>query len=175
MKPEKKVKLSKVMVSNPIYEGDGPVYDSVQTQDIVNSVTESNMLRSILTTDGQDTNIYQSLSDMAHYIDRPIQLHHSLYTNTAPDGSDTGTPVDTPTESMPLTTPRVMALKKNGQERNKLRLTLSLGGNSSAINPSMTNEIVPGSVAMKNTIVDADEVYIEMSPAGIQRNSLNSD
>ena len=149
------------MVTNPIYEGDGPVYDSVQTQDIVNSVTESN----ILTTYEQDININQSLSDMARYNDHPIQLHHSLYTNAASDGSDTGTPVDTPTESMPLTAPRIMALKKNGQERNKLHLTLSLGGNSSAKNPSM------------HTIVDADEVYIEMSPAGIQcySNSLNSD
>ena len=110
MKSEKKVELSKVMVSNPMYEGDGPVYDSVQTQDIVNSVTESNMLRSILTTNGQDTNIYQSLNDTAHKIDHPVQLHHSLHTNAASNGSDT-----------------------------------------------------------------ENEVYIEMSPAGIQCNSLNSD
>ena len=163
MKSQKKG--SEVMVINPIYEGDGPVYDSVQNQDVVNSVTESNMLQSILTTDEQDTNIHQSLSDTGHYSnnDRPVQLHHSLYTNAASDGSDTGTPVDTPTESMPLTAPRIMALKKNGQERNKLHLNLSLGGNSSAKNSSM------------HAIVDADEVYIEMSPAGIQCNSLNSD
>ena len=170
MKSKKKV--SKVMVTNPIYERDGPVYDSVQTQDVMNSVTKSSMLQSILTTDEQDTNIYQSLSDVARYKDRPVQLHHSLYTNAASDSSDTGTPVDTPTESMPLTAPRIMALKNNGQERNKLRLTLSLGGNSSA---TMTNENFPGSVATTNAIADADEVYIEMSPAGIQCNSLSSD
>ena len=165
MKSEKKV-----TITNPIYEGDGPVYDSVQTQDVVNSVPKSNMLhcQSILMTDEEDTNIYQSLSDMARYKDRPVQLHHSLYTNAASDGGDTGTPVDTPTESMPLTAPRIMALKKNGQERNKFCLTLSLGGNSLAKNLSMTNEIFPGSVATTNAIADADEVYIEMSPAGIR-------
>ena len=169
MKSQKKT--SEIMVTNPIYEGDGPVYDSVQTQDVVNSVTESN----ILTTDEQDININQSLSDVARYNDRPIQLHHSLYTNAASDGSDTGTPVDTPTESMPLTGPRIMALKKNGQERNKLHLNLSLGGKSSAKSLAMTNENFPGSVATTNAIADADEVYIEMSPAGIQCNSLSSD
>ena len=170
MKSEKKV-----TVTNPIYEGDGPVYDSVQTQDVVNSVTKSNMLQSILTTDEQDTNIYQSLSDLARYKDRPVQLHYSLYPNAASDGSDTGTPVDTPTESMPLTAPRIMALKKNRQERNKLRLNLSLSGNTSAKNLSMTNEVFSGSVATTNAIADVDEDYIEMSPAGIQCNSLSSD
>ena len=81
----------------------------------MNSATESNVPQSDVTTEGQNNNFYQSLGDTAHYIDRPLQLHQCLYTNTASDGSDTGTPTDTPTsETMPLTTPRVMALKKNG-------------------------------------------------------------
>ena len=166
------------MVQNPIYEGDGPVYESVQTQREMNSVTESIMPQSDITTDGQNNNFYQSLSDAARYIERPLQLHQYLYTNTASDGSDTGTPTDTPTsETMPLTTPRVMALKKNGQERNKLHLTLPLGGNDSSNNLTMANDTAPESVVKTSAVApgDVDEVYIEMSPAGAQCHSLNSE
>ena len=164
-------KVCKVMVHNPIYEGDGPVYESVQTQLEMNSVTESNMPQSVVTTSGQNITFNQSLSDTARYIDRPPQLQQYLYTNSTSDGSDTGTPTDTPTsETVPLTTSRVMALKKNRQERNKLHLTLSLGGNDSSNNPTMANEIAPESVGKTNafTTGNADELYIEMSPAGAQ-------
>ena len=175
-KPEKKV--SKVMVTNPIYEGDEPMYESLQFQHERNSVTvtESNMPQSVPRANGENDNFYQGLSDMhvARYIDHPTQLHHCLHTNTASDGSNTCTPTDTPTsETMPLTAPRVMALKKNGQERNKLHLSLSLGGgNNSTKNPTVANETARESVATRCDSI-ADEVYIEMSPAGVQCHSLN--
>ena len=126
----------------------GPVYESMQTQREMNSLTELNMPQSVDSIDGQNSNFYQFLSDMAHYIDCPLQLQKYIYTNNASDGSDTGTPTDTPTsETMPLTAPRN--------------------------NPTMVNEIAPESVAKTSAIEDADEVHTEVSHAGAQCHSLN--
>ena len=67
---------------------------------------------------------------------------------------------------MPLATPRVMASKKNGQERNKLHLTLCLGGKSSSNN--RTSVVAPSSMPTIFAIVpeDVDEPYTVMSPTG---------
>ena len=70
--------------------------------------------------------------------------------------------------STPLTTPRVMALKKNGQDRNKLHLTLSLGSNE--LSNSRTNEVVPKSIPKMCAVApaDMDEPYTVMKPAGVR-------
>ena len=158
------------MVHNPIYEGDGPVYESVLTQHEMNNVHDMNRPRSVVTPGGQHDNFPQSLSDSARYVDRPVHLQY-LYSNTTSDTSDTGTPIDTPTsESIPLTAPRVMALKKNGQERNKLHLTLSLGDNNEPSNIS-SSEMDPNTRTINPA--DVDEHYIAMSPAGVPSHSMN--
>ena len=68
--------------------------------------------------------------------------------------------------SLPETTPKVIALKKNNQERNKLHLTLSLGGNDSF--NGHTGEEAPKLIPATHAVVpmDMDEPYTVMSPAG---------
>ena len=103
------------MVHNPIYDGDGPVYESVQTRLKENNETELNISQSEDTTDQQYDNLRVCLNDTARYVDPPVSNSANAPINRSAS------------VSMPQITPKVMALKKNGQERNKLRLTLSLG------------------------------------------------
>ena len=154
------------MVHNPIYEGDGPVYECVQPQHEGNNETELNVSQSEDTTDRQYDNLRLSLSDTARYVDPPVQLQYlcnSTVSNLA------HTPINrSASMSMPQTTSGVMTLKKNGQERNKLHLTLSLGGNESS--NSYTSEIAPKLVPKMGAIApaDMDEPYTVMSPAGVR-------
>ena len=145
------------MVHNPIYEGDGPVYESIQTRCEMNNETESQFED---TRDQQYDNLRLSLNNTARYVDPTVHLQH-LYTNTASEASDSvNAPINRSTSvSMPLPTPRVMALKKNGQERNKLHLTLSLSGNDSSNN--RTNVVVSNTMPKICAIApeDVDEPY----------------
>ena len=154
------------MVHNPIYDGDGPVYESVQTQLEGNNESELNISQSEDTTDRQYDNLRLSLNDTARYVDPPIQLHY-LYNNTVSDSANA--PINrSASVSMPQTTPRVMALKKNGLERNKLHLTLSLGGNDSS--NSHISEVAPKLIPKTCAVApaDMDEPYTVMSPAGVR-------
>ena len=153
------------MVHNPIYDGDGPVYESVQTRREINNETE---LQSEDIRDQQYDNLRLSLNNTARYINPHDHLQY-LYTNTASEAGDSvNAPINrSASVSMPLLTPRVMALKKNGQERNKLHLTLSLSGNDSSNN--CTSVVVSNSIPKICAIApeDVDEPYTVMSPAGI--------
>ena len=132
------------MIHNPIYEGDGPVYESVQTQLEGNSETQLNISQSEGTTDRQYDNLRLSLNDTARYVDPPVQLQY-LYNNTVSD-----------------------SVKKNRQERNKLHLTLSLGGNDSS--NSHINEVAPKQIPKTYAVAPAekDEPYTVMSPASVR-------
>lgn len=93
------------MVHNPIY--DGPVYDCIQQQ-------KTEWLTAT-TTDCSPT-------------EEPPQLHcQSHFRSSAPDSGNT--PFNT---SVSIPTARKMALKKNGMERNKLHLALTLNGNDAS-------------------------------------------
>ena len=167
---ESRNRVCNVMVHNPIYDGDGPVYESVQMhlQQEGNNETELNALSQFEDTTDERyyDNFRLSLNDMARYVDRPAQLQ-CLYTNTASNSKTT--PINRSTSlSMPQTTPRVMALKKNGQERNKLHLTLSLGGIDSSNSeeaPSLSTHNNKHSDVTEDS--DMDEPYTVMSPAGL--------
>ena len=139
------------MVHNPIYDGDGPVYESVQNQLEINNESES---QSENTRDRQYDNLRLSWSDTARYIDPPIHLQY-LSMNAASNTSDS--------VSMPLTAPRVM---ENGQE-NKLHLTLSLDGKGFSENH--TSVVAPNSMSQVHAVApeDVDEPYTVMSPAGV--------
>ena len=69
--------------------------------------------------------------------------------------------------SMPPITPKVMAPKKNGQERNKLHLTLPLGENDCSNNH--TNVDASTSIPKVHAVAseDVDELYTVVSPAGV--------
>ena len=146
------------MVNNPIYDADGPVYESVHAQ----YETELNMSQSEDTTDQQYDNLRICSNDTARYAAPPAQLQY-LYTNTA--SNSVNGPINTSASvSISRATPGVMALKKNGQERNKLHLTLSLGGNDSS-NSDVFPELIPKTRAAVAP-ADVDEPYTVMSPAG---------
>ena len=146
------------------------MYESVQTQLEENNETELNISQSEDTTDQQHDNLKLSLNDAARYIDSPVQLQYLYTNNIASHDSDTvNAPISgSASLSTPWTTPREMALKNNGQERNKLHLTLSLGSNESS--NSRTNEVVPKSIPKMCAVAlaDMDEPYTVMSPAGIR-------
>ena len=170
---ESKIRVCNVMVHNPIYDGDGPVYESVQARF---ETTESNMPQSVDATDRQYDNLRQNLSDTTRYVDPPGQLQYLYTTNTAFEvNNSANAPLSRSTSvSMPPATSRVMALKRNGQERNKLHLTLSLGENDSFNNPN--GEVAPKPIPKTSVVAPADmeEAYTVMSPAGVLCRSLNS-
>ena len=68
---------------------------------------------------------------------------------------------------MPPITPKVMAPKKNGQERNKLHLTLSLGENDCSNNH--TSVVASTSIPQVHAVATeyVDDPYTVMSPAGV--------
>ena len=145
------------MVHNPIYDRDGPVYESVQTRLKENNETELNISQSEDTTDQQYDNLRVCLNDTARYVDPPVSNSANAPINRSAS------------VSMPQITPKVMALKKNGQERNKLRLTLSLGGSDSS--NGHTSEVAPKPIIPKSCAIapaDMDEPYTVMSPAGVR-------
>ena len=149
------------MVHNPIYDGDGTVYESVQTQFETASLSED-------TTDLHYDNLHVSLNDTARYVNPPAQLQYLYTAGTNTASNSMNAPVNRSSSvSMSETTPKVTALKKNGQERNKLHLTLSLSGNDSS--NGRRGEVVPKSIPSTHAAVpaDMDEPYTVMSPAGV--------
>ena len=136
---ESKNRACNVMVQNPIYDGDGPVYESIQNQPEVNNEIELD------TKNQQYDNLQLSGNNAARYVDPPVHLQY-LYTNAASNTTDlVNAPINrSASVSMPLTAPRLTSLKKNGQERNKLHLTLSLGESDSSNNH--TSVVAPNSM-----------------------------
>ena len=159
-----KNRVCNLMVHNPIYDGDGPVYESVQNQLEINNESES---QSENTRDRQYDNLRLSWSDTARYVDvdPPIHLQY-LSMNAASNTSDSvNSPINkSDSVSMPLTAPMVM---ENGQERNKLHLTLSLDGKGFSDNHTST--VAPNSMSQVHAAApeDVDEPYTIMSPAGV--------
>ena len=152
------------MVHNPIYDGDEPVYESVQTQ----LETELSISLSEDTTNQHYDNLHVSLNDTAWYVNPPAQLQYLYTAGTHTASNSMNTPVNrSASVSMSETTPKVTALKKNGQERNKLHLTLSLGGNDSS--NGHTGEGAPKLIPATHAVVpaDMDEPYTVLSSAGI--------
>ena len=156
------VRVGKTMVHNPIYDGDGPVYESVKNQPQLATDTPA-----------QYDSLRQTIiHDVSVHVPHPDNYTNDYYCNsdtfactdnTAPGYCIHSNP-STETQgshfvSVPPT--KKMALKKNGQERNKLHLTLSLAENDS--NPPEREE---GSFIRKPSPVHSDDSYTVMSPAG---------
>ena len=161
---ESKTRVCNAMVHNPIYDGDGPVYESVQTQ------LETELSISLFedTTNQHYDNRHVTLNDTARYVNPPAQLQYLYTAGTNTASNSMNTPVNrSASVSLPETTPKVIAQKKNNQERNKLHLTLSLGENDSS--NSHTGEEAPKLIPATHAVVpmDMDEPYTVMSPAGV--------
>ena len=168
-------RMQNAMVHNPIY--DGPVYESVQPHfdTLTASVKQDLSLSNTSASNdppGSSTPPSAGCSDssqkMVRYLDQPIQPRsQSLSQPSTPDNSN---PRSTSVCAQSAT--RVMGLKKNGKERNKLHLTLTLNGNKSA-NPAFgvpckkEEEVVLAGDLLGNkraVTSNGDENYTVMSP-----------
>ena len=131
-------RMQNAMVHNPIY--DGPVYESVQrhfdtlTATVKQDLSLSNTSASDSPRPGSSTPPYVGSNNnsqkMICYLDRPIQPRSSSQSLSHPSTPDNNNPKSTSVCAQAAT--GVMGLKKNGKERNKLHLTLTLDGNESA-------------------------------------------
>ena len=155
---ESKVNACNMMVHNPIYDGDGPVYASVDNQQSHPRDTASQYDNIHCTYTFQDS----SYTSGNGYIDQPVHLF--TYTDNTTDkshGTYTNATNCTTYASRPST--KKMALKKNGQERNNLHLTLSLP-RSDCISMKEFQSAFPKPSEIQAEV--ADEAYTVMSPAG---------
>lgn len=161
------------MVHNPIYVGDEPVYESVENQ-------KSQPRDAALQYDNiyctEETHTFQDDSYLSgnRYIDQPVHFHNNLFAhtnNTTDDsrGTFANAPNSTTCASVPST--RKMAIKRNGQQRNKLHLTLSLPGSYSIPMKEIRNNF-PRSTEIQAEV--ADETYTVMNPAGAVHLTSNS-
>ena len=186
-------RVQNAMVHNPIY--DGPVYESVQPHfDSLSSVTKQDLSSSntsacnspppggCTSTPPNTLQLQSNQQANVRYLDRPIQPQRSQSLSHTPTPDNN---VNQLTMSMQVPAPgRAMALKKNGKERNKLHLTLTLeGANDEAnIKPTTSKDVV--STRPKRSEVsedqgnaprpDGDENYSVMKPiAGSVMNTMN--
>ena len=148
------------MVHNPIYDGGGPVYE--------------NHLSHPRDTASQYDNIHctetsYTFQDNSHpsgnrYVDQPIHFHkNNMLVHTTNDSPSTSTNILNCSTCDSMLSTRKIAVKKNGQERNKLHLTLSLPGNDSF----PMKEIQSGFPKSNETQAEVvDETYTVMNPAG---------
>ena len=140
-------RMQNAMVHNPIY--DGPIYENVQrhfdtlTATVKQDLSLSNTSASDSPRPGSSTPPYVGSNNnsqkMARYLDRPIQPRSQSLSH--PSTPDNNNPKSTSVCAQAAT--GVMGLKKNGKERNKLHLTLTLNENESAntgIGPSCSKE-----------------------------------
>ena len=145
---ESRGRVGNTMVLNPIYDGDGPLYESVQNERFIQLTTDTGTLYNNLqqTLKHQDDDC---LSNTARYVDQPA--HNALVQtkSTTFNYDPANAPEHVMCGSVPSSTGK-LSLKKNGQERNKLHLTLTLSGNA---NPTKEQTY-------------ADETYTAMGSAG---------
>ena len=121
---DKKIKLCKSMVHNPLYDRSGPQYyeivprhreSSAQSTHVQPTHPDYDTINTLRRTSHNERDTPTTDNQPAHSMPR---IHSS---SKAPDDI-----VSEPT-SISVPAPSLMGLKKNGQERNKLHLTLSLG------------------------------------------------
>ena len=130
---ESKVCACNVMVHNPIYDGDLQLYESVHNQQYQSRDTVM-QYDNIQCTAASCRHQDNSIPDANCYVDQKC------------------------TPSVTVTSTKKMSLEKDGQERNKLHLKLSLHGNDSS-----PTEGIKSSFPKSSEV--ADETYLEMCPA----------
>ena len=150
------------MVPNPIY--DGPVYDRVQPQFDALSA-HSNSLSKKSTSSRAHDNLPSTTASTNPCFDHDEELPHLPHLiSKSPSSSNVYTLTDSP-HKIDTSTGNPPALKKNGQERNKLHLTLpngeGLGGG------------VGGGVYC--TAQECAETYVKMSRVGTLRSKYEQE
>ena len=161
------------MIDNPIYVSNGPVYDSILTQpqsiQIAGSEQMNNNNTCITNPHYESLHIRNSemTLDTVLYIDQPNQPKRDL-SNSCHSSSSTSL---NGTESMrhkrsKSSSVSASGLKSNGQPRNKLGLTLSLGG-SDRPREYPLEDIAPSKTQGNNlSVMHEEEAYAVMNSAG---------
>ena len=192
------------MVVNPIYGGEGPLYDSVQncsqgtSNDHHDHKSDTNckplQLKDLDTMPSHHLPVYDNLHQTSNttvtsdflprqnetylnsvrYVDQAATLHE--YGNALAKHTIANDYVQPVTASGTMPSTKSKSLKKNGQERNKLQLTLSLGGgdnsNASGTDTGVTGEVCLHSVqSQEQQEMAVEETYTVMNPAGSLCNS----
>lgn len=153
------------MVHNPIYDGDGPVYESVQNHPSQSRDTAS-QYDNIHCTEATYTIQDNSHPSGNRYVDQPVHFHKNMLVHTDKTTND---PLSTSTNALKCSTcdsmlsTQKMALKKNGQERNKLHLTLPLHESDSIPMNEIRNAFSKSNEFQAKVV---DETYTVMNPAG---------
>ena len=125
---DSKRRVFNTMVPNPIYsaEEEGPVYDSIRPQyETLVAVSPQSLTERNLGDSGEEK---ADTVDSVRYIDQPVHVSTLRSQSFAHTISDTSGAIPPRSFSVSNSGPpvRPMALKRNGQERNKLHLTLDL-------------------------------------------------
>lgn len=153
MLSESKVRACNAMVHNPIYDGDGPVYERVHNQQSFDHLaTDIKASYSAIQDD--------SSMNAVRYIDQPVCFHNNTSDINNITFNSTN-PTNTTTRVSVLSTSSV-ALNKSGKKRNKSCITLSLPENNS--HPPKGEAILKLDTDHSGS---ANETHTEMSPAGM--------
>ena len=170
-------RVHNAMVHNLIYNG--PVYESVlerrfdslasfSKQEFSSSSTSAcNSPGPCNTTPPDTDNFHKNL----RYLDRPMQPRSQSLSQPSSDLNNTSQSI---TVSVPATT-RMMALKKNGTERNKLHLTLTLNNQNETYPNAGTSDVHPSvsAVAAYNNM-SGKKTSSSMNPAMTSSSNLDA-
>ena len=181
--PEKRVnntktKLCKNMVHNPLYDRSGPEYEIVPprlesstqftlpTIDEARATRPANLHYDTINTPRLSSRQDTPTADTDHYVDQPLHNSSKFRSTSYSSNAHIYPPYDiiSRSASSPMPAPSLMGLKKNGQERNKLHLTLSLG---------KANPIVGTNALGNNHEVaasDSDDNYTILNPTASRQN-----
>ena len=124
---ESKVRACNAMVHNPIYDpGARHIYESIHDQQSLDHLAEKTATQCSVNQD-------DSLINTVRYIDQPVCFHSTTSNDTDSNVFKNTNSTNTQKPTAPVFVPSTssMALKKCGQERNKLHLTLLLPRNDS--------------------------------------------
>ena len=166
------------MVHNPLYGRSGPEYEIVpprpdsSTQFTLPAMDEARATRAVnlhydtINTPRLSSQQDTPTADADHYVDQPLHNSSEFHSTSFSSNAHIRLPYDiisrSASSSMPA--PSLMGLKKNGQERNKLRLTLSLG---------KADPIVGSNAQLGNNhevaASDSDDNYTILNPTASRR------
>ena len=161
------------MVENPIYVGNGPVYDSILTQPqcirLEAQSEQKDTYHCVTNPHYESLPHSEMMADTARYIGQPVQ--HSLdhcHTSSLTSQSETESIKHPSSKGTSASASVMMGLKSNGQPRNKLGLTLSLGGYDLTHECSLDNAALSKmhGNTVTSSIMHEEEAYAVMNPAG---------
>lgn len=152
------------MIDNPIYVGgSGPVYDSIMTQPQRMQSTGSDQKDTCITNPHYES--LNTTADTDRYIGQPIQPSlkpcHASSSSSVHKNETQHVSCSTTTASAST----MIGFKSNGEPRNKLGLTLSLGGEDSITEDNTpAARIMHGIANVSSVDVDDEEPYAVMNP-----------